>query len=407
MDQSKNSKQLLDELVAKHNQDAIRAKEEGRLVCWSTSVAPQELLETMDITTVYPENHAALVGAKKQSMDYIEKAESRGYSMDTCSYARVNLGYAEVGYSAAGNIPAPDLLFCCTNICNTVIKWYENLAHIYKVPLIMFDTPFCYDTGVNERSIQYMRGQIVSAIKKLEEITGRRFDNDKFRKVMDNSCETAKWWAQACSYGKCTPSPLNGFDMFNYMALVVCMRGKKETAELFRLWAAELAEKAADGIGPWKDQSENYRVFWDGIACWPYLSSTYKILKKNGINVVASGYPKTWSIEYESGDINGMARAYAQLRGNGNMEMAMNEFTTAARDYNLDGVIFHSNRSCKMLDLRQYELMRRFYKKTGVPIIIFDGDQTDPRNFSAAQFETRIQSLGEMMAERKEGIHRV
>jgi benzoyl-CoA reductase/2-hydroxyglutaryl-CoA dehydratase subunit BcrC/BadD/HgdB len=36
-------------------------------------------------------------------------------------------------------------------------------------------------------------------------------------------------------------------------------------------------------------------------------------------------------------------------------------------------------------------------KNNDKPFVVFDGDQTDPNNFSAAQFETRAQALGEMM----------
>ena len=36
-----------------------------------------------------------------------------------------------------------------------------------------------------------------------------------------------------------------------------------------------------------------------------------------------------------------------------------------------------------------------------MPSVIFDGDQTDPRLFSEAQYETRIQALAEMMEENK------
>ena len=45
--------------------------------------------------------------------------------------------------------------------------------------------------------------------------------------------------------------------------------------------------------------------------------------------------------------------------------------------------------------------VRRVLEECGVPSVIFDGDQTDPRLFSEAQYETRIQALAEMMAENK------
>lgn len=44
---------------------------------------------------------------------------------------------------------------------------------------------------------------------------------------------------------------------------------------------------------------EQFRISWDGIACWPYLSHNLRTLKKYGINMVASSYGKAWAIEYE------------------------------------------------------------------------------------------------------------
>ena len=41
-------------------------------------------------------------------------------------------------------------------------------------------------------------------------------------------------------------------------------------------------------------------------------------------------------------------------------------------------------------------------KETGTPFVNFDGDQTDPRNFSEAQFDLRMQALSEVMDSRKE-----
>lgn len=40
----RTSKEWVDEMLRDHYRDARQAKEDGRLVCWSTSIAPQELL---------------------------------------------------------------------------------------------------------------------------------------------------------------------------------------------------------------------------------------------------------------------------------------------------------------------------------------------------------------------------
>ena len=134
------SKQWVDQMLREHYEKARQAKAEGRLVCWSTSIAPQELLTTMDIVTMYPENHAAAIGARRDTEPFISYTERAGYSSDLCSYARVNLAYSKIQHSEAENMPMPDFLLCTTNICHTVIKWYENLSKELNIPLIMFDT---------------------------------------------------------------------------------------------------------------------------------------------------------------------------------------------------------------------------------------------------------------------------
>lgn len=401
MENQKTSKQLLGELLDKHYADAFQAKADGKIIAWSTSIAPQELLETMGIHVVYPENHAAAIGARKHSQQFINYSEGNGYSADICSYARVNLAYMDIRECEAANIPLPDLIFCCNNICNTVIKWYENIAKELKIPMILFDLPFNHQYEVNDQNVKYIKGQILHAIEKLEEITGEKFDYDRFSEVMKISSETSQWWKKASLLARAKPSPLNGFDLFNYMAIIVCMRGTKEGLKLFKLWHDELKEKMERGIGPWKDREEKYRVMWDGIACWPYLSATYKVLKKYGINMVTSTYPDSWHIVYDAGDIDSMARAYSSNYANRNIDFGVDNIKKLVRDFSLDGIIYHSNRSCKLMDFRQFEVQRRVEAATGIPSVMFDGDQTDPRAFSLAQYETRIQALVEMMETRK------
>lgn len=396
------SKQMLNNLVDKHYKDARIAKAEGRPVVWATSISPQELLETMGLATVYPENHAAAIGARKGALEFIEQSEGKGYSADICSYARVNVGYADIKYAEALDIPMPDLLFCCSNICNTVIKWYENLAKTMNIPLIMFDMPFNHTYEVPEHSVKYMRGQIEHGIKQLEDLTKKKFDYDKFGEVMELSNATCEWWKKATDWAKVKPSPLNGFDMFNYMAMIVCMRGNKDGHTLFKLWHDEMEAKAKAGSGPWNSAEEKYRVMWDGIACWPHLSTTFKTLKKYGINMVTSTYPESWNVRYEKNDLNGMARAYASNYANRNLNYDTQNVSKLVSEFSLEGIIYHSNRSCKLMDFRQYEVQRRVQASTGVPSVTFDGDQTDPRNFSEAQYETRIQALVEMMEENKD-----
>ncbi|MEG2379977.1 MAG: 2-hydroxyacyl-CoA dehydratase family protein, partial [Bacilli bacterium] len=98
---------------------------------------------------------------------------------------------------------------------------------------------------------------------------------------------------------------------------------------------------------------------------------------------------------------DGMARAYSGMFNNVNLDK-MTEFRiNSLRDGKCDGAFYHMNRSCKLMSLIQYEMQRQTEEVTKIPSAGFDGDQADPRAFTKAQFETRIQGLVEVMDERK------
>lgn len=400
---AKTSKQLMNEMLANAYINAAKAKENGELVCWATGIAPQEFMETMGIATLYPENFGAAMGAKHYSGHFCDVAEANGYSIDICSYARNHFGYIAEGMHVDDvNLVKPDFILCCTNTCVTVLKWYENLAKEWGIPCLMFDTPFVYEEQSTSHQAEYLEAQCYHIIRQLEEITGRTFDMDKFKRVMEISMETVQEFKHVVELGKATPSPYCGFDLFNYMGVMVFNRGTEAARDLMRLWAKECEEKIARGEGPWTDQEERFRILWDGIACWPQLSLTYKTLKKYGINMVASNYPNFWILDYDEPTPKAMGRAYAEcIAMNRDIPYDLKNFRNLGKNWNLDGIISHSNRSCKPMDFKQYEVRRIILEETGLPSVIFDGDQTDPDVFSAAQFETRIQSLVEIMEKNK------
>lgn len=50
---------------------------------------------------------------------------------------------------------------------------------------------------------------------------------------MEISAENGKLWKESMQLSKDNyPSPMNGFDLFTYMAIIVCYRGKKKQQTL-------------------------------------------------------------------------------------------------------------------------------------------------------------------------------
>ena len=97
-----------------------------------------------------------------------------------------------------------------------------------------------------------------------------------------------------------------------------------------------------------------------------------------------------------------MARAYYKAPNSVCIEQGVDWREGICRENKVDGVLVHYNRSCKPWSGYMAEMQRRFTEDLGVPCAGFDGDQADPRNFNAAQYETRVQGLVEAMDANKQ-----
>lgn len=396
------AKVRLGNIAAQAYQDAWDAKKRGEKVGWCASNFPQEIHECLGVKVVYPENQAAAIAAKGGGTRMCEHAESMGYSSDICAYARISLAFADVKQSPELDMPQPDFVLCCNNICNCMIKWYENLAHDLNIPLIMLDIPFRPEPGYDMESAhaEYVKSQFDHAIRQLAEVTGKTFSQERFDEVCRISQRTAKAWLKASEYCKYEPSPLNGFDLFNHMAVAVCARGKLEAAEAFEQLVDEYAAAVKNGTSTYKGE-QKFRILFEGIACWPHLRATFTPLKEHGINVVATVYADAFGVLYRNSAE--MIRAYASVPNCLSVEDAAEMRIKVGRQNKIDGAIIHTNRSCKLWSGIMPEVERRIRTELNIPTVTFDGDQADPRVFSEAQYNTRVEALAEIMAANKQG----
>ena len=177
---------------------------------------------------------------------------------------------------------------------------------------------------------------------------------------------------------KYIPSPLSGFDIFNHMAVACVARGTKEAAEAFEQLAEEYDEAVKAGTSTFKAQEE-YRVLFEGIACWANLSFTFKTLRNLGVNVTATIYGPAFSFLYNN--VDELMAAYSYVPNSNCFERELELRVKDAIKNHVDGAIIHMNRSCKHWSGNLYELERRLREQVGIPTVVFDGDQADPRSF--------------------------
>lgn len=406
------SRVMVNEQTAKAYRDAFEAKARGEKIGWSTAIFPQEICETLDIPVLYPENNAASISAKHLGNELIEHAEGpMQYPSRICSYARLNMALADKiqdpSYAKADPLmPSPDFLLLANNSCTQLMKWYECLSRDLNIPIFFVDCLFNYgEEKPAQHKITYIRRQIEKYITDMERFSGKKFDWDKFLEVQKRSQINSKLFDDIIKLNMRTPAPLSGFDFFNYMSCLVLCRGKESTTAIFEQLKQEVEEHIANGTTTFPAE-EQYRVHWEGIACWPNLGHNLKTLKNYNVNAVINGYVTAWNVVYEPGNLDSMAHAYATSSTNSlSTNTIMNMRADTIENYNCDGMLCHVNRSCKMMTFHIFVGRDIVEERTGVPCANFDGDQSDERVYSEAQFETRLQGLVEIMQNRKEANH--
>ena len=121
----------------------------------------------------------------------------------------------------------------------------------------------------------------------------------------------------------------------------------------------------------------------------------------HGACLVADTYTSGWCgpLEYlrEDDFLGSLAEGYARIFLNtGTDQMAANLMHMLEK-YEVQGVVMHSNRSCKPYSLGQYDIQRILQQRLGIPTLMIEADMLDERVLAEGQIENRIDAFMEML----------
>ena len=90
-----------------------------------------------------------------------------------------------------------------------------------------------------------------------------------------------------------------------------------------------------------------------------------------------------------------MAESHTRIYLNIGVDVMAEAILRMIDKYDVDGLVLHSNRSCKPYSLGQYDIQKIVQKERGIPTLMIEADMVDERNFSEGQIETRIDAFME------------
>jgi benzoyl-CoA reductase subunit B len=398
--------------------DLSVAAEQGRPTAYVYVMGSlAEILRSFDLDMVFPEITSLQTAVRGQAHEYLAQAEDHGYSPDICGYVKADVALQlRGGAHPMGRVPKPALAVL-TNACNTYLKWAEIWERMYRIPVFTVDIPGTRQAGRQswpgdpdfEADKRYVHEQLRELIALCERLTGRRFDVDRLRTVMDHTNAMTASWQRLLELNRNRPAPFNALtDGTVYLGVVNALRGTPEGRQYFADVVEEMSYKAAHGIGA--QEKEEFRLAFLGIPCYPIFRRFNELFTGWGGSFVASTY--LWfagggtnlGYQYDlSRPLDSLAEGVliAVRSAMDSMMFQLNDVAALTEPYRIDGIVFHAIKSCRTVSTGLADTRRALMNIKDIPTLFIESDMMDRRVVSEAQLKNRIDAFFENMATRR------
>jgi len=406
-----NATMGLKNIMGRHFLAIEQAHRDGNPTAWATSGSPVEMLYSMDVQPVLPENSATISAAQKFSQNFIEIAEEEGYSYDLCSYFKTNVGAVKDNADMSkGGTRKPTFMLSTDVICDTHVNWFQVQAEHFNVPHFTIDVPHVV-SNMNSRQYDYFKKYVTEQLYEfldfIQEVTGHEYNEEKANEVTRNSWDLSMVWQDIYELRKNVPCPMSTRDTFGGLFPLFTMPGLKAPIKLYKKMYKEAKARVDAGIGAL--QQEKYRLMFEGIPFW-YQLKYFGMLERFGAIIVYEPYtyafskymnPKVTKDMVFSKPIDAMSELMLSFWYIYDLKTRIKKFAETVREWKIDGVILHENLSCRPNSCGLYDLKRHLMDDYDIPCLTISSDMNDPRKFNEVQISNQIESFIEILRERK------
>lgn len=377
-----------------------------------------ELIMCFDMVNNLPETNAIQNGMRKVSGGMIMDAEKAGHSEDVCTYVKADIGMMGRGNIAPNGkpMPAPDMLLLSYTGCFTFMKWFELLRHEYKCPTVMLQIPYQGDGKITKNMRDFVVKQLKEeVIPMFEKVSGVKFDIDRLREYLKNSAKAEDNLVWVLESAKNRPSPIDAYfgGVYYIGPMFTAFRGTADAVEYYDLVRAEIEQRIREGKGPITPEGdmkeEKYRLVVEGPPNWTSFREFWKLFYDEGAVVVASSYTKVGGLydqgfRHDPNDPLGTLADYCLgCYTNNNLPQRVELLEKYMNEYQADGLLINSIKSCNSFSAGQLLMMREIEKRTGKPAAFIETDLVDPRYFSHANVKNRLESYFQMVDQKRSG----
>jgi benzoyl-CoA reductase subunit B len=314
-------------------------------------------------------------------------------------------------------LPKPDILLLSYTGCFTFMKWFELIRHKYGCESVMLHVPYQGEGHIQANMREYVVKQLKeTVIPALERVSGVKFDIDRLRQYMRESAKAEDDLVKVLQSAKNRPSPIDGyFGAVYYIGpIFTAFRGTPEATTYYRMLREEIEQRIREGKGPVTPEGdmgeEKYRLIVEGPPNWTSFREFWKMFYDEGAVVVSSTYAKVGGL-YDYGfrhdpenPLESLADYCLGCYTNHSMPKRIDMICDYMDQYEADGLLINSIKSCNSFSAGQLLMLREVEKRTGKPAAFIETDLVDPRYFSAANVKNRLESYFQMVKQKRTAL---
>ncbi|MDH4107945.1 MAG: 2-hydroxyacyl-CoA dehydratase family protein [Gammaproteobacteria bacterium] len=389
-----------------------RVVENGDPFVVAQADTPHEIFHAMDIPVIANQWWSAYISAKQLSRQYFNTLSQLGFPDNTCRYCSLGLACTlanDPGTAPWGGLPRPTALVARLT-CDCIQRVFEQWADALGTEFFAMEAPawqhkepdwFRHSRTDWERvyepaRIALMVEEMRDLIRFLESRTARRFDMDRFRRLMERINEQESYIAEAATLvGSARPCPVSIAEQMSNTMIPQWHRGSDWAVNHARRFRDEVLHRVQAGIGC--ASRERLRLMWIGAGLWHDPGFYQALEERCGAVFVWSMYMPFAGPQYirdlRDSPLEALASRICSLNEVLHLPPWMNGWMVSeAERCGIDAAVIlkpSGNRLSQSGTLFVGESLR----SAGVPVLMLDADMVDAANWDHDAMVARVENF--------------
>src|SRR5512138_5157 len=393
-----------------------RVIDEGEPYVIAQADTPHEIFHAMDIPLITNQWWSAYISAKQLSSHYAGVLDRLGYPQSRCHYCSLGLACtldANPAKAPWGGLPKPTLLLA-RRTCDCIEHVFGQWAEAFDTEFFAMEAPgwlhkdpqwFAHSNRdwarvYEERRIELLVTEMQQLIERLEERTGRRFDEARFVRLMEAINQQEGYIDEAARMiGDARPCPVSIADQMPNTMIPQWHRGSEWAVAHARRFRDEVADRVAAGAAV--SDNERSRLMWIGAGLWHDPGFYSALEERYGAVFVWSMYMPFAGPQYirelQGRPLHALASRICSMNEVLHLPPWMNGWMVSeAKRCGINAAIMlvpPDNRLSQSGTL----LTRQSLEAAGVPTLMLSADMVDANGWS---HERMVEHVGQFLIER-------